>query len=353
MNDEIELKFIANRDIWKPLVDLMRQWTIIERDSVPLLSVYFDTPDWQLLSWDMGLRLRSERGQQWQTLKTPGQTLGGVHQRPEFNHPFQGELPQLALFTGVPWPEPAKLVSMQHQLREVFRTDFVRLRMVVEVDRLGVVEVAADRGHVSLGGNVSLGEQWEVINEIELELLDGSPKAMFVLAKQVAQLAGVQLACINKAQRGYHLALHKPFTAKSLPGFELTKPDAAAIRRYLEQLLNHALYHLQLSQPEITANDKPQALLLAINSFSLLLDSCEVLAKHAGWFKGKASGLEGWQNSIDKLRQLDAEAVFEQRELCQLSLEICRPLYLQKGEEPAAVTDSSELIAQLSAVRAS
>lgn len=345
MNDEIELKFIANRDIWKPLIDLMRQWAIIERDSAPLLSVYFDTPDWQLLSWDMGLRLRRERGQQWQTLKTPGQTVGGVHQRPEFNHPLQGELPQLALFTGVPWPEPTKLAPMQHQLREVFRTDFVRLRMVVEVDRLGVVEVAADRG------NVSLGDEWEVINEIELELLEGSPKALFVLAEQVAQLAGVQLACINKAQRGYHMALHKPFTAKSLPGLELTKPDAAAIRRYLEQLLNHALYHLQLSQPEITANDKPQALLLATNSFSLLLDSCEVLAKHAGWFKGRESRLEGWQNSVEKLPELDAEAVFEQRELCLLSLEICRYLYLQKGEEPAAVTDSSELIARLSAAR--
>lgn len=74
-------------------------------------------------------------------------TVGGLHQRPEYNLPLEGEWPQLAAFPAEIWPQGSDLGALQNGLRPQFRTDFRRqawrLRLAVDGSE---VELASIKG---------------------------------------------------------------------------------------------------------------------------------------------------------------------------------------------------------------
>jgi len=82
-NQEIELKFVVNGDVYGYLDSLLSRQNVLSRDDALLDNLYFDTADLQLRSLDYGLRIRSENGQHEQTIKLAGSSVGGLHQRPE------------------------------------------------------------------------------------------------------------------------------------------------------------------------------------------------------------------------------------------------------------------------------
>ncbi len=47
-----------------------------------LTNCYFDTKELSFRKHDFGLRVRSKNEQREQTIKTAGQTIGGLHKRP-------------------------------------------------------------------------------------------------------------------------------------------------------------------------------------------------------------------------------------------------------------------------------
>lgn len=82
---EVELKLAAQSSA----IDAVRQCisTLSPQHSAPrkLTNIYFDTAQRQLRQWDMGLRIRGCDGRYEMTMKTAGQVISGLHQRPEFN----------------------------------------------------------------------------------------------------------------------------------------------------------------------------------------------------------------------------------------------------------------------------
>ncbi len=85
MAQEIELKFIVEKDS----VDALRQHlhTLSGEHHAPvqLLNIYYETPDSWLRRHDMGLRIRGASGRYEMTMKIAGRVVGGLHQRPEYN----------------------------------------------------------------------------------------------------------------------------------------------------------------------------------------------------------------------------------------------------------------------------
>jgi triphosphatase len=85
MAQEIELKFIVEKDS----VDALRQHlhTLSGEHHAPvqLLNIYYETPDNWLRRHDMGLRIRGASGRYEMTMKIAGRVVGGLHQRPEYN----------------------------------------------------------------------------------------------------------------------------------------------------------------------------------------------------------------------------------------------------------------------------
>lgn len=162
-----------------------------------LLSIYFDTPKFDLMRRGIALRLR-RAGNQWiQTLKTESQSVGALTSRPEWEmavtdggHPDFSVLPQAALdlLAGL------KL----KRIAPVFTTQFQRTAWLIR-SRAAHAEVALDTG------KIQAGETCRDICEVEIELKSGVPAFLFDIAAQLLQQAPLHIEPRSKAERGYIL----------------------------------------------------------------------------------------------------------------------------------------------------
>ncbi|MEJ5113661.1 CYTH domain-containing protein [Erwinia billingiae] len=203
MTIEIELKFIATSEAAEKLPAQLANWPHQLSAPQKLTNIYFETADGQLRGWDMGLRIRGFGDSYEMTLKTAGQTIGGLHQRPEYNVALVKPELDIALLPADIWPQGCDLAALQQQLQPLFSTHFVREKWVVTY-RESEIEVAFDRG------DVTAGELSEPLNEIELELKTGERDDLLAFAAELANMGGLRLGSLSKAARGYALAKGNP-----------------------------------------------------------------------------------------------------------------------------------------------
>jgi triphosphatase len=242
MNNEIEIKLLATPQCASVLLARLNQYSVLQTEVKTLTSVYFDTDDRQLMRWGMGLRIRSGDGDNVQTIKTDGLSVGGLHQRPEYNCVLQSSQPHLALFEEVEWPAGADLASLNNQLNPLFTTTFDRQTWLVDLPNDTLIEVAFDQG------SLTAGSEHEAICEIELEFVKGDISQLFELASEIATIEGLRLANISKAQRGYMLATAHVQQVKSLRAVKLSDAESSSecLSRIFAGALEHWQYHEQL-----------------------------------------------------------------------------------------------------------
>ncbi len=163
-----------------------------------LVTLYLDTPDFDLGTAGVAVRLRRV-GRRWlQTLKTEGERQGGLSRRAEFEMPVpRGEL-DWALFP----PEAQAYVPVKRRARlvPVFETRFTRTAWQLGGAGGAAIEVALDVGEVRAG------EAAMPICEIELELKSGEPDALYDLALDWARRFDCLPFDQSKAERGMRLA---------------------------------------------------------------------------------------------------------------------------------------------------
>lgn len=203
MTIEIELKFITSADSAAKIADKLASWPHQHSAGQSLSNIYFETADGQLRRWDMGLRIRGFGDRFEMTLKTAGQTIGGLHQRPEYNVPLSEPVLDLQRLPADVWPAGTDVAALQQQLMPLFSTNFVREQWVVTYGD-SEIEVACDQGAVSAG------ELSEPLMEIELELKQGKRDDLLAFAAELAQTGGLRLGSLSKAARGYALAKGNP-----------------------------------------------------------------------------------------------------------------------------------------------
>ena len=168
-----------------------------------LLNTYFDTPDLALKARRMAVRERLA-GEQWLlTVKTAGNSTGGLSRRQEWEGPTTpGALDFAALVDDAALA--ADLMALRPSLKPLFATDFERRRWVV-MHAGARIEVALDKGHIHVPGTPLS----EPLLELELELLEGPESALTALAKALRQAPQGALALapadVSKAQRGMAL----------------------------------------------------------------------------------------------------------------------------------------------------
>lgn len=199
-----------------------------------LHSVYYDTPDFALMRRAIAFRLR-RLGYHWvQTLKAEAPAVGALSSRPEWEMPVAGSTPDLAilpaaaleLLRGV---EPARLAP-------VFVTEFRRTTWRLQ-GAGGVAELALDRG------TIRAGTAERPVSEVEIELLDGAPEALFDWALGLLEHLPLRVEPRSKAERGYFLcgaAQPAPVRA-GRPDLRAGQPAAQAwleiVRSALSQLV--------------------------------------------------------------------------------------------------------------------
>ena len=163
-----------------------------------LLSIYFDTPKFDLMRRGIALRVR-RIGKQWiQTLKAEAQSVGALTSRPEWeaavahgDRPDFSVLPQVALDL---------LSGIKHKrVAPVFTTEFRRTAWQIAIHG-AQAEVALDSGKIFAAG---LSRD---ICEVEIELKSGPAEFLFDIATQLLQAAPLHVEPRSKAERGYILS---------------------------------------------------------------------------------------------------------------------------------------------------
>ena len=237
METEIEIKFLFSSQFESELYDKIKAQSVISSKKQLLHNVYFDTAGNVLRKMDMGLRVRTCDGRSVQTIKTAGRVIGGLHQRPEYNEPIEGLRPELARFNSKIWSTDCDLKMLESELVPIFSTDFERQTWLLEMSDDTLIEVAYDRGFIeTTKGKVD-------ISEIELELIKGDEKQLFVFGHQIAKLPHVRLGNVNKAQRGYMLLNNTSFKVKPLASSPVTSD--MSLEQALLTNIQHGLRHIQ------------------------------------------------------------------------------------------------------------
>ncbi len=157
-------------------------------------STYYDTADGVLSSHGYALRVRQTGDHFVQTVKGPGGGAG-LFQRPEWEWQVTDFAPDLARIRDT----PAAALLDGAALGPHIETEFSRCTWTLEPEGARVA-VTLDEGQVRSAA------QSAPLREMEIELLDGMPEALFALAQAIAATVPLRLSVLSKSERGTWLA---------------------------------------------------------------------------------------------------------------------------------------------------
>jgi inorganic triphosphatase YgiF len=211
MGQEIELKLtVQPEDIDRlaghPFVKKYSATAPVEKH---LISRYFDTPGYDILTNGMALRVRYDGEKYVQTLKKRGDSQKGLTVRGEWEWQINGPQVDLKLLPPDIWPDQMR--DCPDRIAPVFQTDFYRTLWRLEIpggeDPLfrtpAKIEMALDQGVII--ADTQNGPRSESILELELEIQEGDPEALFRVSEILGKEIPLSASDVSKARRGYHL----------------------------------------------------------------------------------------------------------------------------------------------------
>lgn len=232
MESEIELKLLVPDGIDEnrlmPILEGLA--SKVETEEFSLFNQYFDTPEWTLSRHGVGLRVRSSEKGIEQTVKTAGSSVGGLHQRPEYNVNINKLEPDLELFDDNIWPQGIDVANIQSRISQIFNTDFVRKVFHLHLASGSVIEMVYDLG------TISTEENSMPISEIELELKKGSTYELFDIARELTELGPTQVGSLSKAARGFLLAKNASGPARPALVFVNTEEQDSLENTFIKTL---------------------------------------------------------------------------------------------------------------------
>jgi triphosphatase len=222
--------------------------------SQRLENVYYDTADHRLRARGLAFRVRRDGRRYVQTLKS-GDTAGLVAYRGEWQTPLGSAEPDLGVLPPAASEALDGLVT-PGELRSLFTTRVQRQTRRLAARANGsppsLIEAALDLGAIEADGRS------QPIAEIELELIEGAPEALYDLALELDALAPLQLETRSKSVRGYSLAAGEPPSAqKALP---LALKPRATVDAALGMILRACLQHWCANQAAALDGRNPEGL---------------------------------------------------------------------------------------------
>lgn len=239
MSAEIELKFLADP---ADLAAVLGGSPGEGLDSRKLIATYFDTPDRDLASSQAALRLRDDGKGRLQTLK-----IGEGLSRQEYETPAPPEgldLNQKAL-------KKALKSDQRRRLEPVFVVTVQRRSRVLLFDG-AQIELALDEGEIVAKACK------QTICEVELELKEGSPRALFELGRLLGAAAPLYLSLESKAAQGQSLISRRAMEPWKRPRAKLTAKHSVAAA--FQQMARDALAQITSCATVLRACDGVEAL---------------------------------------------------------------------------------------------
>jgi inorganic triphosphatase YgiF len=206
-----------------------------------LRAVYFDTAKDDLRDKGLSFRVRDEDGRFIQTLKQEAAN-GEALTRGEWSDDVAAAAPELL---NTKSGRKLRHVWKDVRLLPRFRTVIAREGFVLSPRRGTQVEVVRDEGEIqAIGKETGRDDETVRVSEIEIELKQGSPRALYDLALQILEAAPVQIETRAKSDRGYALLAAAPEIAavkseapKVIGSETLAEVLRSAARRHFGQYL--------------------------------------------------------------------------------------------------------------------
>ena len=242
---EIELKFsLDGRAAGK--IARHRLLADHDRQSRSQRSVYFDTTDATLRTKGYSLRVRQVGDGFTQTLKTRA-SQAGLFSRGEWEMPVAAMAPDLTALAQTPLKGLRRIGG---DLVSVVQCDVERTIWLV--DHLdSAIEVVLDSGVVSASGKEL------AFHELELELKQGTPAAIFSFARMLLESVPLRLGVVSKQERGEMLALGLGAPHKASP---LLFDDGMTVEQVFGQILISTVRHFRLNESAVIAQSDHEAL---------------------------------------------------------------------------------------------
>jgi inorganic triphosphatase YgiF len=199
LNLEVEIKLA----ITESRIPLLQQHTLLQYPVTPsknqtLISTYFDTPDILLRKNGFALRIREDKGQYTQTLKSSAPSENGLTTRQEWEWPLADFALDLSLISVDSLRKLLSEPQVKATLAPRFTTQFNRTTWDINFQQ-SRVEIALDIGQVIAGNRTA------PIQEVELELKAGNNADLQALANRFIADLGLAPENRSKAARGYSL----------------------------------------------------------------------------------------------------------------------------------------------------
>ncbi len=245
MSNEIELKFQINQSDIEQLQNYLNQWVCCDEaefssqqhlvSQLNLTNTYYDTEDHFLRLNGCGLRIRTTETEQSKcfeiTLKSKGNSVGGLHERIEINQPLPNDKLDLSVL-----PKEA-LPNGLTQLRPLFTTNFKRQTWLISFAN-SEIEVALDLGQITSNG------QSMPIQEVELEIKQGNKQDLLNFAIELSRF-NLHLFSQSKASRGYRLLDNLTLTPTVISS--QIEQDLASLLNFWQQNEEYALANNELN----------------------------------------------------------------------------------------------------------
>lgn len=237
MTEEVELKLaVAPEHVERlrrhPILRALKQrQASIQR----LVSVYYDTPAFELKRKAVALRVRKIGHERIQTIKREAAAGKGRLGRREWERRLESDRPDLSALED---PELRRLFaphSAKGELKPVFVTDVERQIWPVRIGT-SEIECALDVGEITADG------KREPVCEVELELKSGTPSRLFELARRLNRAIPLRIEPASKAARGYSLASGTPALPRKAAPVELD--PAMNVREAFAAITRACLAHI-------------------------------------------------------------------------------------------------------------
>ena len=242
----IEFELKLDMDEPEAVDALIRALGLGAARSIRMRATYFDTPDRRLAKLGYSVRIRQEGHQRVQTIKCSGGAGTGPFARQEWEQPAIGHAP---------------LIERDHPLSDALGKDAAGLAPSFEIAtersswnidcKDAEIEMVVDRCEALVGGAST------PFTEIELELKQGDPSAVFVLTRRIGRLTPVRIGVLTKAERAQRLIkppgpCDKAHTVQLRPG--MTAAEA------FRTIAHSCVRHYRLNEARLLETDAREAL---------------------------------------------------------------------------------------------
>jgi inorganic triphosphatase YgiF len=286
-----------------------------------LKNIYYDTPHLALRERGLVVRVREAGRRYIQTVKASGSAgRSGLFNRHEWERPVRGPKPDLA---GIDDPTLRReLGATATQLAPIFSSEVSRITRTIQHGETDRIEVAIDQGRVMTPRGSA------PICEIELELKEGKPEALFDLALALNRETPLRLETLSKSDRGYAILTEDAIGWSKAPPVVLD--PALTGQQAFEAILRHNLTHILANERAAREGHDPEGVhqvrlaarrLRSVLSLFRSVVPAEIVAaltEELKWLAGEINAARDLDVFLDELLRPVQSALAEDADLVAL-----------------------------------